>query len=224
VKKTLKNLLYGVPLAFALSLPMNNANAQTKETNDSTRIEINEKQRIERPHALSLGIQSVDGGISFGYSRKIPSRSGKHTFGVYGFLSKGKYRSPVDFYLKENYEDSYVDHYKIALGGMIHTKEDNSGLSAFLSLGPSYSFFNKKHDISKTIDKKLLANFSLEGGAGVIFNGWIGIGDSYDPLRPENNVYLKIQFGYHQNVPKTPKIKPVAGWRKKTWTSPALFF
>jgi hypothetical protein len=188
--KNIKNLLYSIPIAVASFLP-NKANAQFKEINNNDKYYSNymEPIKIENPNAIYFGVQPIDLGLSVGYSRKITPK-----LGAYILLSKGKYISPFNLGDSEN---SHVNHFRIGFGGMIHTKKDNNGSSAFISLGSSYSFLDKKHYIPGTINEKAFRKLSLEGGAGGIIAEKFGFGFIFDWMKGESNIYCVIPFGHH---------------------------
>lgn len=223
IRKTLKNLLCTIPIALttlATFLPMNEAKGQITKINHPSRKELDGKLRIEKPNAIyfgvQLGLQPIQ-GISTGYSRKITPR-----LGSYLFLSKGKYKAPFNFYIDDT-EDSHINYFNISLGGMFHTKKDQTGSSSFITFGFSYNFLDKEHYIPGTIDEKTLKNLSFEGGVGGTLAEKIGCGFSLNS-NIESKVYLEIPFGYHQPIPKKQyKISPFVS-KRKTYTSPANFF
>ncbi|MFH1503744.1 MAG: hypothetical protein ABIE36_03745 [Candidatus Diapherotrites archaeon] len=172
-RKTLKRLLYSVPIVAALSfLPLKDANGQMTKINHPTKREWNGKSRIERPNAFYLGVQVGHlpiQGYTVGYSRKVTPK-----LEPYILLSKGTYESPFNFFGSEF--DSHVNYINISLGTIINLKKDNLGSNAFVCFGPSYNFLNKKNYVPETIDEKAFRKLSVEGGAGMKFEGRVGVG------------------------------------------------
>ena len=190
-KKTLKSLLYSIPIAAASFLPINKADGQVMNKNNIKRGFSNytESTKIQKPNTLYAGVQLGRlplQGFSVGYGRKITSK-----WETYLFLSKGKYKSQFNSYLDDF--NSHVDYFNISLGGMRHTKKDKTGSKAFVAFGASYNFLDKKHYIPGTINEKAFRKLSLEGGAGAIFAKGFGTGFLFNS-NIESKVYIRYSF------------------------------
>lgn len=188
MKKNLRNLIYSAPFILASFLPMQKANAQMMKSNAFDRWDIPKKIQPEKLNEISLGFQPIDLGVSIGYTRKINPK-----YGLYLSFSKGKYRSGTPLN-KEIFKKSYVDHFKISLGGNIYLKNYKNNSSSFISFGPSYSICNKEHYTDRSINEKAFKPWSFEGGAGVTLAEKATIGFLFDPLKGESKVYLGINF------------------------------
>lgn len=195
-RKTLKNIIYGTSIVVLGSLlSMKNADGQmTKIPHPNMRAIEREMREITKPNALYAGVsynqlrRILGEGYGVGYSRKIT-----RDLGLYSFLSKGKYMSPLSEYT-DDFKNSHVDYFKISLGIMTHDNKHGT----FFTLGPAYSFLNKKDYTLETIDKKAFRKLSFEfGGGGYLGEReHLGLSVGFDPRKIEGRVNLFLQFGH----------------------------
>lgn len=188
LNKNIKGFLYSLPFIITSFLPIQKANSQEMKTNAYERYDAKELTYTTKSNNIYLGFQPIDLGVSLGYGKKINEK-----IGTYAFISKGKYRSPLSVD-KEEFKNSYIDHYKISLGTKIYFERDKDFTIGFISLGASYNEFNKKNYTSNKINEKALKRFSLEGGAGITLEEKLTFGFLFDPIKGESNVYLGIPF------------------------------
>lgn len=136
-KKTLKSLLYGIPIAFASFLPLKEAKGQMEKSNFFSNI-WEDENRIEKPNALYLVFQPCDLGLGLRYDKRFDFNLKDRkisNLGAYFSLSRGKYGLGEGEYIK--------NHIKMALGGLIYFKESPEGVIGFLNCGISYNTYGK---------------------------------------------------------------------------------
>jgi hypothetical protein len=177
IRKTLKNLLYTIPLITLTSfLPMKEAKGQITEMNSQKTLYL-----IFQPGDLGLGFR---GDYRFNLGEKHNNRLSR--FGMYSLTSLGKYRLGEDEYIK--------NHLKIGIGGLFYLKpipfEENRG---FVNFGLSYHYYGKRNYSAGTINEKVFNHLSIDIGFGARrdkFNAFISV----DPLKREGTVGVGITF------------------------------
>jgi len=183
IKKTLKNLLYGVPIAAASFLPMKEAKGQMTRIENLNMKRINRQTiKIRDPNTLYLTFQPADLGLGIRYDRRISQ------FGVYSSLSRGKYRLGNDEYIN--------NHFKFALGGLLYLKENLfNNSTGFLSLGIPYHSYGEKSYEPGSINEKIFKPLSIEFGGGVRKRN-LGAAIRFDPFKGEGSMDFVIPIGH----------------------------
>lgn len=181
IKKTLNNLLYGVPIAVASFLPMKEAKAQMTKIENLNMKRINRQMiQIENPNTIYLTFQPGDFGLGIRYDRRISQ------FGVYSSLSKGNYKVGNEEYIK--------NHFKFALGGLFYLRKKSfDDYNGFFSGGISYHSYGKKSYEPETINEKAFKPLSIEVGGGVKRKN-IGVAIRFDPIKFEGALDFGISF------------------------------
>jgi len=178
-RKTLKSLLYGVPIAVASFLPMKEAKAQITKVNHLNIREINRQTRIEKPNTIYLTYQPGDLGLGVRYDRRISQ------FGVYSSLSKGNYKLSDRDYIN--------NHIKVALGGLFYFRKNFDDLQGFFNCGVSYHSYGEKSYEPGTINEKVFKPLSIETGVGTR-KGHFAAGIRFDPIKFEGSIDFGISF------------------------------
>jgi hypothetical protein len=157
IKKTLNNILYGIPLAVSIFLPINKAHGQMTEDSAkyfSSKYADLPKTKIEEKNSLYLVLQPCDLGFGLRYDRRISPR-----WGVYSSLSKGNYKFENGDYIN--------DHNKIALGGLFYLNKNSDGSQGFFSGGLSHHTYGRRLCSPGIIDERVLKPISIEFGGGI---------------------------------------------------------
>jgi len=181
IKKTLNNLLYGVPIIVASFLPMKEAKGQMTKIENLNMKRINRQTiKIRDPNTLYLTFQPGDLGLGVRYDRRISQ------FGVYSSLSRGNYKLAEEEYIK--------NHFKFALGGLLYLKENLfNNSTGFFSGGISYHSYGEKSYESGMINEKVFKPLSIEAGMGAR-KGHFGASIRFDPLKWEGSMDFGISF------------------------------
>lgn len=186
IRKTLNNLLCGIPLVLMSFLPMKSANGQIPKAKNMSMIEADKEMNIaqnrypKRPNTLYFMLQPGDLGFGIRYDRKISP------LGLYSSFSRGNYRFGNGAYIK--------NHLKIALGGKIYGKcMDFNGSRGFLSRGILYHTYGEKNYDPIFINPKGTKHFSGEFGGGVDFERFSGA-LRFDPFKWEGSWDFGIKF------------------------------
>jgi len=178
-KKTLKNLLYGLPITLASFLPMKEANGQMTKIKNPSMNEINGQIKIENPNTIYLTFQPTDLGLGIRYDRRISQ------FGVYSSLSRGTYGLGDGNYIK--------NHIKTALGGLFYPGKNPNGVQSFFHCGLSYHTYGEKSYEPGMINEKAFKPLSIEAGMGAR-KGHFSASIRFDPLKWEGSIDYGVSF------------------------------
>lgn len=178
-RKTLKSLLYGVPIAVASFLPMKEAKGQMTKINHLNMREMNRRTRIEKPNTIYLTFQPGDLGLGVRYDRRISQ------FGVYSSLSRGNYKLADGDYIN--------NHIKIALGGVFYLRKIFDGIQGFFNCGLLYHTYGEKSYEPETINEKVFKPLSIETGVGAR-KGHFCASLRFDPIKFECSMDFGISF------------------------------